>query len=489
MESDQLLERPVACAAELPLPRLLRRAGYACVAFSIFSTRLVLPYAWQPDLYIPVLSPLYRQQEHWLRRAGARPAVVVHVACGIAMLLGVVLQFDGGTRRRWPWLHRWVGRLYIAAGIGALISLRWLRDASGAGSAVVGDPMMAGFIDVASVSWLLATLRGLDAMVRLRDKCAHGRAMLLSASLAALPIFQRLINALFLVPLATALRCIVCLCRWGQSPWHARWGAPRGALSLLLDAPSDGDGAGALDPRASPRVYSLDGYGESEQAAFGLSAWLALLLVLSGAAVSAASSDAAGDRLESGVDESASGGSVLAEADESKAGEVDALVDGEADGQAGAGAGGGDDGTADGAATPMKRDARREGQVVGDQLLQLVALSEAATLGTWRRCATSTFDLWRGSRRLASRLGGVLCVCCGSRGAARMMAACAWPLVLVLPLLAAGILLAAFVVAIVAILIALPLAVATAATAVAALPYFALTSSKAVLAEPQTMSL
>lgn len=77
------------------------------------------------------------------------------------------------------------------------------------------------------------------------------------------------------------IRCVYCIVAQGEPPWRARWGAPDGALSLLLAAPAPpAPPHDRGDTRASPCVFSLDGYGESEQAAFGLSAWLSLLGVL-----------------------------------------------------------------------------------------------------------------------------------------------------------------------------------------------------------------
>ena len=481
-ESSQLLERTgvceAACAAVAdprPLPRALRRASYACVAFSIYGARLAAPYAWRPELYVPVLSPLYRQQEHWLRVGGARPAVAAHVTCGILMLLAIVMQLDGGTRRRWPWLHRWVGRLYALAGIGALVSLRWLRDTSGAGSSYYGDPLIASFIDAASLAWVAATAVGVDAMVRRRDKRAHSRAMLLSACLAGLPILQRLINALLLAPAATVVRSIVCLWRYGEPPWRARWGAPRGPLALLLGEPTQPADAHAraaapaaaaaaaaavsrlsasvADPRASPRMFSLDGYGESEQAAFGVSAWFALIVVLGGAA-----SVAWSERRASRIHATRSSAALDAA---SEGGEGGGGSSGEA-GVATSGKVGGNDAAA--SADAAAADA------ADDSLLRLVALGDAATLAPWLRLSALTLSWVELSRRIAGRLAGALCRCTGLRFVARAVAALLWlALLVILPIVLVAII-AFVVVAIVAILVALPMVAASAATAV---PYFA----------------
>ena len=312
----------------------IQHIGVVFAGFSLFASRMWLPVTWS-SVYLPVLSPVYRQQEHWAAERSRVVAVTAHVGCGVVMLLAVVLQLDAPTRKAYPRLHRWTGRVYVAAGVGALLALRWLRSSSGAGSARQGDPLMAAFIDTATVTWLAVTAYGLDAIVRRRDETAHSRAMALSAALAAQPILQRLLNALLLAPCAMAARCIACLLRWGTPPWRARWGAPGGLLSLLLAAPTPPEARVGADARASPAVFSLDGcaasatvgrigagsgpgsgaalrpthtppprphhhpdplhlrpparYGESEQAAFGVSAVLALLLVLCTGAVAALS--------------------------------------------------------------------------------------------------------------------------------------------------------------------------------------------------------
>ena len=468
-ESSQLLERTgvceAACAAVAdprPLPRALRRASYACVAFSIYGARLAAPYAWRPELYVPVFSPLYRQQEHWLRVGGARPAVAAHVTCGILMLLAIVMQLDGGTRRRWPWLHRWVGRLYALAGIGALVSLRWLRDTSGAGSSYYGDPLIASFIDAASLAWVAATAAGVDAMVRRRDKRAHSRAMLLSSCLAGLPILQRLLNALLLAPAATVVRSIVCLWRYGEPPWRARWGAPRGPLALLLGEPTQPGDAHARaaaplpDPRASPRMFSLDGYGESEQAAFGVSAWFALIVVLGGAA-----SVAWSERRASRIHATRSSAALDAASEGGEGGEGGGGSSGEADVASSGKVGGNDAAACADAATADAAD---------DSLLRLVALGDAATLAPWLRLSALTLSWVELSRRIAGRLAGALCRCTGLRFVARAVAALLWlALLVILPIVLVAII-AFVVVAIVAILVALPMVAASAATAV---PYFA----------------
>ena len=260
---------------------LLHRFRLTCLLFSVYAGRVALPHAWSSSVYYPVLSPLYRQQEHWSADPNAHLAIVAHVGCGIVAMLAIVLQLSPTLRAYRPGMHRWIGRVYVMAGGCTVLSLRWLRAHSGAGSAVHGDPRMPAVIDATSAAWVAATMGGLVARWR-GDTRWHGRLMLFSSMLAASPILQRLLNALLLCPAAMATRCVLCLVYWQEPPWQARWGEPGSAHSLLV-----GQSARLplspqpSDPRVSPKVLmSLDGYGEAEQAAFGLSALLALVVVL-----------------------------------------------------------------------------------------------------------------------------------------------------------------------------------------------------------------
>ena len=116
----------------------IQHIGIVFAGFSLFASRMWLPVTWG-SVYLPVLSPVYRQQEHWAAERARVVAVTVHVGCGVVMLLAAVLQLDAPTRKAWPRLHRWTGRIYVVAGVGALLALRWLRSSSGAGSARQGS--------------------------------------------------------------------------------------------------------------------------------------------------------------------------------------------------------------------------------------------------------------------------------------------------------------------------------------------------------------
>jgi len=280
MEEQQLLPSG-SPASVVEGAVLLHRFRLTCLLFSVYAGRVALPHAWSSSVYYPVLSPLYRQQEHWSADPNARLAIVAHVGCGIVAMLAIVLQLSPTLRIARPGVHRWIGRVYVMAGGCTVLSLRWLRADSGAGSAAHGDPMMPAVIDATSAAWVAATMGGLVARWR-GDTRWHRRLMLFSALLAASPILQRLLNALLLCPAAMATRCVLCLVNWQEPPWQARWGTPGSAHSLLVVQSSRlPSSPQPSDPRASPKVLmSLDGYGEAEQAAFGLSALLALVVVL-----------------------------------------------------------------------------------------------------------------------------------------------------------------------------------------------------------------
>lgn len=55
-----------------------------------------------------------------------------------------------------------------------------------------------------------------------------------------------------------ALRCIYCWFVHSETPFHARWGTPESHLTLLFGSAH----SNSLDTRTSPKVFTLDGYGE-----------------------------------------------------------------------------------------------------------------------------------------------------------------------------------------------------------------------------------
>lgn len=88
-----------------------------------------------------------------------RFTVVLHVAAGIACLLASFLQFFRSVLRRFPWLHRWLGRIYSACTL-------WLVCPTGvvlAFTAHGGPASTAGFLLLGALTFW-STLAGTRAM-------------------------------------------------------------------------------------------------------------------------------------------------------------------------------------------------------------------------------------------------------------------------------------------------------------------------------------
>jgi hypothetical protein len=277
--------------------------GNIFALFALYSTRFVVcPWLIQGgkegvfSVFIPILSPVYRQAEHW-QGGLEKVSILAHVLFGAIMLLLGTLQFDKTLRQQNKTLHRWCGRAYVVSGGISLIALNGLRSSFGAGSAPAESrsDSLALFVDLACTLWVGVTLLAVRAAMR-RDHSRHRDLMFFSLTLAATPIAQRVMSWTFMTPNAMLLRCLVCAGRTSPtppSPSHllaslvaTRWGPPGSSSTLLFGSctpPLEGSPAAATaaaDPRSQPQVFSLDGYGEGEQASFAVSAWLALVVVL-----------------------------------------------------------------------------------------------------------------------------------------------------------------------------------------------------------------
>jgi hypothetical protein len=255
-------------------------AGPMLAQFSVYAYRfLLLPWLWRGEglqLFIPVLSPVYRQAEHWQAKAETR-AIVLHIVSGSVLLVLGLAQFDKGIRQTYPRFHRWSGRAYTACGLVCLYYLRQLRGSAGAGSAPGGhSDALVLFIDASSALWVLATGAAVGCAIK-RNFLLHRDLMACSLAMASVPIAQRTISWFFLAPLSMVLRLLICLFA-GFSPWRAEFGPPGSMASTVLGHCAAADRA--QDPRACPAVLSVDGYGEAEQSSFSVSAWLGFAAVL-----------------------------------------------------------------------------------------------------------------------------------------------------------------------------------------------------------------
>ncbi|MFD2206136.1 DUF2306 domain-containing protein [Kiloniella antarctica] len=114
-----------------------------------------------------------------------KPAFLTHVLGSLIALLIGPWQFVSTIRRRWPQLHRWMGRIYMIAvllgGIGGFI-VAWTTSS--------GPVAVAGFA-LLSVIWLFVTGKGYQS-VRAGRYAEHRMWMIRSFALTAAAITLRL---------------------------------------------------------------------------------------------------------------------------------------------------------------------------------------------------------------------------------------------------------------------------------------------------------
>lgn len=112
-------------------------------------------------------------------------ALMIHIlASGVALLLGA-WQFVGIVRTRVPRVHRWVGRIYLAACLVGGVS-----GANAALGSAAGPIAQSGFFALA-VFWLVTTSMGWRAALR-RDFTAHQEWMIRSFALTFAAVTLRL---------------------------------------------------------------------------------------------------------------------------------------------------------------------------------------------------------------------------------------------------------------------------------------------------------
>lgn len=115
----------------------------------------------------------------------APQAFVVHaVSASLALMLGP-LQLVAAWRTRFPALHRWLGRGYVAA-----VAVGWLSSLPLALNAMTGAVAALGFLALGAV-WVAATGMGLLRALQ-RRFAEHRRWMLRSYALTAAGITLRI---------------------------------------------------------------------------------------------------------------------------------------------------------------------------------------------------------------------------------------------------------------------------------------------------------
>jgi hypothetical protein len=266
----------------------LNAIGVVMLLFAIYGLRFVyLPQSWRGEglkVFYPVISPVYRQGEHW-QGVKETMSIIAHVSFGAVMLTTGVLQFDKQLRNRYPAMHKWSGRIYIACGAVCVFALYGLSDSFGAGSAHLPgsrSELLAVFVHLSAALWTASTSVALYAVLVSRNFALHRDAMSASIAVGGIPILQRLASVFILTPISMMLRAWLCTTR-DRMPWRTKWGMPGGTSSLLFGAcdacSAEHNPGGVEDPRACPLVFSLDGYGEGELASFPASAWVGFLIV------------------------------------------------------------------------------------------------------------------------------------------------------------------------------------------------------------------
>lgn len=136
-------------------------------------------------------------------------AIVLHaVGASFAPLLGL-LQWSSRLRRRWPALHRWLGRAYLVGGaaIGGTAAL-WLSFFA------YGGPVVGVGMGVVAVVWIVTSALALVA-IRAGDVAGHREWMLRSVALALGGVTLRIYLPLLSVadvPFLTAYR----IAAWGS---------------------------------------------------------------------------------------------------------------------------------------------------------------------------------------------------------------------------------------------------------------------------------
>lgn len=162
-----------------------------------------------------------------------RAALYTHVfAAAIALLLGP-LQFSQRLRAARPALHRWLGRLYLGAGVlvGGTAGLALALQSAG------GLPAQLGFALLA-LAWLYTGARAYTA-IRARDVAAHRRWMLRNFGLCFAAVTLRLwLPALLVagIPFDIAYPLAAWLC-WVPNAAFVERLLHRPAAAAAIDTP------------------------------------------------------------------------------------------------------------------------------------------------------------------------------------------------------------------------------------------------------------
>ncbi|CAD5369657.1 conserved membrane hypothetical protein [Rubrivivax sp. A210] len=196
-------------------------AAYAIAAYAVLPLGAVL----HPDIRLSFAAHV--------------PALVyLHVFAAAAALLLGPLQFRADLRARWPTLHRGLGRVYLALGVG----LGGLSGLALAANAYGGAWSRAGFATLALL-WLATGVLALQRILR-GDVAGHRRWMARNFALTLAAVTLRLYLPAAIVgglSLALAYPVVAWLC-WLPNLALAEWLLSRAAPAALATRRAGGAG-------------------------------------------------------------------------------------------------------------------------------------------------------------------------------------------------------------------------------------------------------
>jgi hypothetical protein len=120
-----------------------------------------------------------------------RWALITHAAAGIVCFAASILQFFRGITRRWPGVHRWLGRIYAWAVLGVVCPTGFYLSLFAKG----GLAGQAGFLLLGALT-LYTTSRGVSEMVAGRTR-PHIRWMIRSFAMVTTAITFRVLHIAF----------------------------------------------------------------------------------------------------------------------------------------------------------------------------------------------------------------------------------------------------------------------------------------------------
>jgi uncharacterized membrane protein len=197
MTSLDISPRPLGPKPPGPTARIRAGLGFGAGALSV-------GVALMSYRYLAHLGPVPPNIAH---NSFLNPWIILHAGAAATALLSGPLQLLQPLRRRWPSVHRWLGRLYV---VGCL-----LGGASGlvlAAGVSTGPIAQAGFAAL-GVLWIYVTLQGWR-MARAHRWADHQRWMVRSFALTFAAVTLRLYIPIVLVlglDFSTSYRAIAWL--------------------------------------------------------------------------------------------------------------------------------------------------------------------------------------------------------------------------------------------------------------------------------------